>query len=349
MLLEKVFRRTLAMYPHEGLDSWDWGAGVAIYGLQATYPKVAPALQEDFRKFLVQWFRVHLDKSPPTKDLNGAICLTVLWRALQDKTLPFTGEERTVYRQFCQEHINFYRRNAERVEQNGVFAHSVRGIPESSKQVWADNLMMLLLLLANYAASESDERLIDEVINQVALHYVKLTDTATNLLYHGWQADATPPSLNGALWGRGNGWAAVGIIELMDVVLNSRFKLLIGEFSYPSLDQFFALLNYQREDGRWNTLLDKSWSYPETSVTAALAYAFLKGVRLQALDPEFEEAGQKALAALQTQIAPGGEILGVSGATPLLPTLQAYNDVPSGKLTPWGQGLALLALAEANK
>ncbi len=83
-----------------------------------------------------------------------------------------------------------------------------------------------------------------------------------------------------------------------------------------------------------------------SSATAAFAYAFLTGSRLGALGPEYESAGRKALESLNSFVSPGGEVAGVSGSTPLLPDLEAYNGIPTGSTTTWGQGIALLALGE---
>jgi unsaturated rhamnogalacturonyl hydrolase len=352
-LLESVFRRTLAFYqpgknatelpPGAHLNSWDWGPGIALYGLQKAQASVSAELQTAFREFLADWFRANLDPQPPTKTINGAMLLTVLWRAVRDSQIPFSRDERARYYEFCRERTEFYIAWADKVG-GGAFAHTVAGIPDSAKQIWADNLMMLVLLMAEYAASESDSELFGEVVRQVDLHYARLLNPATVLLYHGWQSDATPQHLNGALWGRGNGWAATGIVELVALAQNAGFNHHAARIIKIALPHFEALRHYQNADGRWHTLLDKPESYLETSVTAAVGYAFLQGVRGGWLDATFAHAGQAAQNAVAARIAPDGTVGGVSGSTPLLPTLDAYNNIPAQGVTNWGQGLGLLIL-----
>jgi unsaturated rhamnogalacturonyl hydrolase len=358
--LAAVFRRTLAMHqpgraaggltPGAHLNSWDWGPGIALYGLQKTYPLVGPALQQQYLDFLPAWFATYLDDQPPTPAINGAILLNVLWSALRDPAIPFEGGQREMYRAYCLARVAYYRRQAIKLP-SGVFAHTVAsGSPQSKEQVWADNLFMLVLLLARVAVTEGDTALFGQMVEQLQLHYRHLTDPATGLLYHGWQAsplgDPAGSHLNRALWGRGNGWAALGGLELLELAQTgpfSSFREKIRQACWPHLA---ALRRYQRPDGRWNTLLDQPAAYPETSATAAISAAFLKGVRLGGLPPGFSEAGQRGLAATLANISDTGGVEGVSGSTPLLASLADYNKVPHDEINTWGQGLALLALRE---
>ena len=232
----------------------------------------------------------------------------------------------------------------------GVFAHTVAtGSPASKSQVWADNLFMLVLLLAQVAVTGDDRRLFGEMAEQLELHYRLLSDPASGLLYHGWQASPLDPAgshLNGALWGRGNGWAALGTAALLELCQTPGFSNFKKRLERASLLHFEALRLHQRTDGRWNTLLDRPGSYPETSATAAISAAFLKGVRLGWLSAEFDEAGQKGLAAVRASISESGDVQGVSGSTPLLDNLADYEAVPHDRTYTWGQGLGLLALLE---
>lgn len=357
--LAAVFRRTLAMYrpdrpetgltPGANLNSWDWGPGIAIYALHKTYPNVEATLQQEYFDFFRPWFAFYLDPRPPTPAINSAILINVLWWALHDPAMPLSPVERAFYRAYCLERVAYYRQHALKLP-SGVFAHTVAtGSPESKKQVWADNLFMLVLLLARVAVTENDRLLFGQMTAQLALHYQHLSDPATGLLYHGWQATLDDPAgshLNGALWGRGNGWAALGVAELLELANEPAFANFKNRIEHSTLLHFEALRLHQRSDGRWNTLLDQPDSYPETSATAAISAAFLKGARLGWLSPEFSTAGQRGLTATLSSISDTGDVLGVSGSTPLLASLEDYNAVPHDAVNTWGQGLALLALLE---
>jgi unsaturated rhamnogalacturonyl hydrolase len=364
-IVGKVFRRTLAMYQPgkeltalkagTHLNAWDWGPGIALYGLQKTYHLLDPQTQQEYLEFWRNWFETNLDKTEPSITLNGALLLNVLWTATHDSELPLEPWEREGYRAYCRKRADFYLKNAVR-QASGVFGHTVAGFPDSSSQVWADNLFMLVLFLAKGAVTLGKPKQFGEMVRQLELHYQHLTDHTTNLLYHGWQFDQNGPEqdsggysgshINGALWGRGNGWAAMAVAELLELCDDpdfSNFRPRIVEVITP---HFQALLNCQRADGRWNTLLNQSASYPETSATAAIGYAFNKCARLGVLGTEYAVAGKLSLEAVRQQIFSEGEVLGVSGSTPLLAELEAYNKIPNDVISTWGQGIGLLALSE---
>jgi unsaturated rhamnogalacturonyl hydrolase len=354
--LQTVFRRTIKMYqpetpaeelkPGTHLNSWDWGPGLALYGLNRAYPRLDSAGQELFFGFWREWFERNLDRRPPTPAINGTILLNVLWQGANNPKFPLSEEERDYYLGYVRERVAFYLREAYRLP-SGAFGHTVEGFPGSNRQVWADNLFLLVLLVAQVAATKENRSLFGQMVQQLQLHFQHLKDPATGLLYHGWQeTEKGGALLNEALWGRGNGWAAMGLVELLELAGTPGFESYREPILEVGRPFFEVLLKYQREDGRWSTLLDQTGSYPETSATALTGYAFLKGARLEALGPDFAAAGRKALAALEKLISPEGEVLEVSGSTPPLADLQAYNAVPNDTICTWGQGTALLALEE---
>ena len=71
----------------------------------------------------------------------------------------------------------------------------------------------------------------------------------------------------------------------------------------------------------------------------------MKAVRLHMLEPGNMACALKAMEGVITKINPDGAVEGVSGGTPIMPTIDAY-----GKLTRYptlyGQGLTLLMLSE---
>ncbi len=367
--LEAVFRQTLAMYqpgkaghelrPGTHLNGWDWGQGIALYGLHKAYPYLGSLAQQAYFDFWPGWIETWLDRASPGPAINSAILLNVLWLALHDPAMPLAQPQREFYRDYVRERVQFYRQQAHRTP-SGAFAHTVAtGSPDSFRQIWADNLFMLVLLLAQVAATDREVILFGEMVDQLERHYAHLSDSATHLLYHGWQFDPTGPELdragfrgthlNGANWGRGNGWAALGVTALLELTRQPGFEAFGPRIQAIARPHFEGLRACQQSDGSWNTLLGQAESQPETSATAGIALAFLAGSRQGWLGPEFRLAGHKAVKAVAGQIGPEGVVQGVSGSTPLLPNLPAYNAVPTLAPATWGQGMALLALSEARK
>ena len=71
----------------------------------------------------------------------------------------------------------------------------------------------------------------------------------------------------------------------------------------------------------------------------------MKAVRLKLLDGDYMASALMAMEGVIERINPEGAVEGVSGGTPIMPTIDAY-----GKLTRYptlyGQGLTLLMLSE---
>lgn len=78
-------------------------------------------------------------------------------------------------------------------------------------------------------------------------------------------------------WGRGNGWMAAGMTELLGLLPEDnpdRPRILS---SYRKMMK--TLLDYQKEDGLWGQLVDDPTTWTETSGSAMFTYAMIKGVK----------------------------------------------------------------------
>jgi rhamnogalacturonyl hydrolase YesR len=78
-------------------------------------------------------------------------------------------------------------------------------------------------------------------------------------------------------WGRGNGWQAAGMAELLRELPKNhpkRKRIMAGYKTMMS-----SLLKYQGTDGLWRQLIDHSESWPETSSTGMFTFAMVTGVK----------------------------------------------------------------------
>jgi unsaturated rhamnogalacturonyl hydrolase len=78
-------------------------------------------------------------------------------------------------------------------------------------------------------------------------------------------------------WGRGDGWMAAGMSELLRWLPENnpqRARIMAG---YRRM--MAALLKYQGEDGMWRQLIDQTESWPETSCTGMFTFALITGVK----------------------------------------------------------------------
>lgn len=106
-----------------------------------------------------------------------------------------------------------------------------------------------------------------------------------------------------------------------------------------------GLIHFQQSDGLWSTVMDHPDFYSETSGSAGIACGILKAIRLGIIDISYQDSALRALKAIVQKILPNGEITGVSGGTPVMPSIEAYNEIPCHP-TLYGQGLVLMLLSE---
>src|SRR5690606_37127788 len=123
------------------------------------------------------------------------------------------------------------------------------------------------------------------------LHSRYLADPASGLWFRGWPFDGRH-NFARALWGRGNAWITVGILDLFELadIPPSVRSFLLGVLEA----QIEALLRLQAPSGACHTLLDDPTSYEEISATAGFGYGLLKASRLGIGPTGCREAGLPA-------------------------------------------------------
>ena len=159
-------------------------------------------------------------------------------------------------------------------------------------------------------------------LNRAALEtdaYLKRLQQPNGLFYHGENAPF--------FWGRGNGWVAAGLAELLS-------ELPAGNPHYSAILEGYkkmmdALLLYQADDGMWRQLIDVDTAWKETSSTAMFGYAMAMGVKKGILtDKKYKEAYQKAWLSLVDYINEEGKISEVCVGTGQSTDIQYYLDRP---------------------
>jgi len=169
-------------------------------------------------------------------------------------------------------------------------------------QVWLDGLYMAQPFYMEYEVKFDNMRECSDIIRQFENVERLMKDRRTGLYYHGydesremyWADKLTGCSAN--FWLRAIGWFSVALVETARVTP----EMLYYEYRYLQglLEKLIdALIPYQAEDGMFYQVVDKAGvegNYLETSGTALIAYAILRGVRLGFLSPEYEKYGLKA-------------------------------------------------------
>ncbi len=152
--------------------------------------------------------------------------------------------------------------------------------------------------------------------------YLKKLQQPNGLFHHGENAPF--------FWGRGNGWVAAGLAELLSELPQSNiyYKPILEGYK----KMMNALLKYQSDDGMWRQLIDNENAWKETSSTAMFGYAITVGVKTGLLpEDSFKQVYEKAWEALTGYINGEGEVTEVCVGTGKGTSTEYYLARPRSK------------------
>jgi unsaturated rhamnogalacturonyl hydrolase len=138
---------------------------------------------------------------------------------------------------------------------------------------WIDDMFMITVLQVEAQRATGDAKYIDRAATEMSAYLDKLQQP-NGLFYH---APDAPFFL-----GRGNGWVAAGMSELLLSLPENhpnRARIMAG---YRKM--MAALLQYQDADGTWRQLIDQPEAWPETSCSGMFTFAMITGVKQGWLD-----------------------------------------------------------------
>ena len=166
-------------------------------------------------------------------------------------------------------------------------------------QVWLDGIYMAQPFYALYVKNFGDGDFSD-IVKQIKTVYLRMRSKEKGLYFHGYDASkkafwADPETgCSQNFWLRSLGWFAVALADLADILpkgesrdeLTGIFKELMEhmiEYADPETGLYWQVPDQQGREG----------NYLETSGSAMMAYAMLKGARLGILPEKFAEQGEK--------------------------------------------------------
>jgi rhamnogalacturonyl hydrolase YesR len=172
-------------------------------------------------------------------------------------------------------------------------------------RMWIDDMFMITAVQTQAYRATGDEKYIDRAAKEMVL-YLDSLQQPNGLFYH---APDVP-----FFWGRGNGWFAAGMAELLrSVPKNNPYRPRIMK-GYKIM--MASLLKYQAADGMWRQLIDDPQSWKETSGTGMFTFAFITGVKEGWLNAKtYGPAAKKAWLSLITYINKDGDITDVCEGT----------------------------------
>jgi unsaturated rhamnogalacturonyl hydrolase len=183
-----------------------------------------------------------------------------------------------------------------------------------------------------------NDRLVETAIEQM-LGYISLLRDESGLFWHFFLGRSNDRYGRG--WGRGQGWALLGLIDLLHYVPAAHERR--PELVATLLGLARALCALQRGDGGWHAVIDDPASGDETSTAAFAAAGFARGMLEGLLDDRFLEPTVRAWQYTMRNLDDSGALRGVSEAVWPCTNQSHYSHLPTGGIVPWGQGPVLVA------
>ena len=183
-------------------------------------------------------------------------------------------------------------------------------------RLWIDDMYMITAVQAQAYRATGDVKYIDRAAKEMVFYLDKLQEP-NGLFYH---APDVP-----FFWGRGDGWMAVGMAELLRSIPknNPNYERIMKGYK----NMMASLLKYQADNGMWRQLIDDPEAWEETSSTAMFTFAMITGVKNGWLDKEvYGKAARKGWLGLVTYINENDEVREVCEGTNKKNDRQYYLD-----------------------
>ena len=183
---------------------------------------------------------------------------------------------------------------------------------------WVDDMYMITILQVQAYRATGDPKYLDRAALEMAAYLDKLQQP-NGLFYH---APDVP-----FFWGRGDGWFAAGMSELLRSLPANHPKRPRIMDGYKKMMP--ALVHFQEPDGMWHQLIDRPDSFEETSSTGMFTFALITGIKNGWLDEEtYGPAARKAWLALAGYVDQNANVTSICVGTGKKNDLEYYLTRP---------------------
>lgn len=183
-------------------------------------------------------------------------------------------------------------------------------------RMWIDDMYMITTVQTAAYRATGDKKYLERAAKEMVV-YLDSLQRPNGLFYH---APDVP-----FYWGRGNGWVAAGMTELLTALPSHdpyRSRIMTG---YQKM--MAALLKYQTPRGVWRQLIVDTTAWPETSGSGMFTYAMITGVKNGWLNEKvYGPAARKAWLGLISFLNDKGEMTNVCEGTNKKDDKQYYLD-----------------------
>lgn len=210
------------------------------------------------------------------------------------------------------------------------------GDPVRFGRYWTDDMFMTSTLLGR-AGKLSGEKRYTDLMAQTLVQYAGKLQRPDGFFIHA-------PNAKHA-WGRGNGFAALGLMEGLTYLPASHPQRAAVLESFRK--EMAALKRVQTPEGTWRQVIDHPESYREVTATAMNLAAMARGIRMGWLDRSYLPVARRAWLGLSARIADDGGLMDVCDGTGAESTLRYYYERPAlFGLNDRGGAMSLLAAME---
>src|SRR5271157_3528592 len=184
----------------------------------------------------------------------------------------------------------------------------------SETRFWIDDMFMITAVQVQAYRATGDQKYIDRAALEMTAYLDKLQQP-NGLFFH---APDVP-----FFWGRGNGWVAAGMTEVLRSLPPKHPNRARTLAAYLAMMR--SLLRFQGEDGLWRQLIDHPEAWPETSSTGMFTFAMVTGVKNGWLDAKtYGPAARKAWLALVGYVDQHADVTSICAGTNKLNDLAYY-------------------------
>jgi rhamnogalacturonyl hydrolase YesR len=181
-------------------------------------------------------------------------------------------------------------------------------------QEFSDSIFMGAAIVAQAGALTGERKYFDMAARHLV--FMQKLDHRTDGLYRHQPA-------TDAAWGRGNGFAALGLTLTLAELPNDHPAFASTLASYREL--MAALLPFQNRDGLWRNVIDYPGAYAEFSATAMIGYALARGLHEHWISgSNYERTVARAWSAVNARTASSGELVDVCESTARMTSLEQY-------------------------
>ena len=183
---------------------------------------------------------------------------------------------------------------------------------------WIDDMYMITIVQCQAFRATGEAKYLDRAAKSMVAYLDELQDPS-GMFHHAKDAPF--------FWGRGNGWMAAGMTEVLRSLPPAhpdRARILEG---YRKM--MATLLTHQGGDGMWRQLVDDPASWPESSCSGMFTFAMISGCNEGWLDADlYGPAARKGWIALTGYVQSDGDVREVCVGTNTANNREHYMNRP---------------------